>query len=159
MDEGMIKFVTGDLFDSGAEAIVNAVNCVGVMGRGIALQFKKRYPDNFRAYELACKSGEVVPGKMFVFEGSQSANPKYIINFPTKRHWRDASRIEDIETGLVDLANVVARRRISSVALPALGAGLGGLDWLVVKGKIATELNRLPGVNCEVFEPKGAFSA
>ena len=102
----MIKFITGNLFDSNAEAIANTVNCVGVMGRGVALQFKKLYPGNFTAYELACSRNEVIPGKMFVYELDSLINPKYIINFPTKRHWRGASRIEDIESGLADLLRV-----------------------------------------------------
>jgi O-acetyl-ADP-ribose deacetylase (regulator of RNase III) len=155
----MIRFVTGDLFDSTAEAIVNTVNCVGVMGRGIALQFKKRYPDNFRAYELACKRSEVIPGKMFVFEENPFVRPKYIVNFPTKRHWRGASRIADIEAGLADLVRVITERRISSIALPPLGAGLGGLDWAVVREKIEAAFSCLTDVDIEVFEPDGAPSA
>ena len=155
----MIRFVTGNLFNSNAEAVVNTVNCVGVMGRGIALQFKNKYPDNFKAYELACKRGEVIPGKMFVFELNQLVNPKYIINFPTKRHWRGVSRIEDIEAGLVDLVDVITQRQISSIALPPLGAGLGGLDWTVVREKIEFSLCRLSEVDIEVFEPNGTPSA
>ena len=152
----MIKFVTGNLFDSNAEAIVNTVNCVGFMGRGVALQFKKIYPDNFKAYELACKRGEIVPGKMFVFELNQLINPKYIVNFPTKRHWRGASRIEDIESGLIDLAAIITERQISSVALPPLGAGLGGLDWRVVRAKIEAALSHLSDVEIKVYEPTGS---
>ena len=149
----MIRFVTGNLFDSDTEALVNTVNCVGVMGRGVALQFKKLYPDNFRAYELACKRNEVVPGKMFVFELHRIVNPKYIINFPTKRHWRGASRIEDIESGLIDLVSVIAKLQISSIALPPLGAGLGGLDWKIVREKIENALSHLSDVDILVYEP------
>jgi O-acetyl-ADP-ribose deacetylase (regulator of RNase III) len=94
------------LLQSEAEAAVNAVNCVGVMGRGIALLFKNNYPDNFKAYAEACKRGGIVPGKMFVYENSRLINPKYIINFPTKRHWRDSTRIEDVELGLSDCSAV-----------------------------------------------------
>ena len=155
----MIKFVTGNIFNSDVEAIVNTVNCVGVMGRGIALQFKKHYPDNFNAYVLACKRNEVVPGKMFIFELDQLTAPKYIINFPTKRHWRGASRIEDIEAGLANLKEVILERQISTIALPPLGAGLGGLDWNVVREKITTELSQLYNVDITVFEPNGAPSA
>jgi len=151
----MLKFVSGDLFDSEAEAIVNAVNCVGVMGRGIALQFKRQYPGNFKAYETACKRGEVVPGKMFVFETNQPANPKYIINFPTKRHWRGASRLEDIEAGLVDLVEIIKQRQISSIALPPLGSGLGGLEWGVVRERMEAVLENLTGVSVEVYIPDG----
>ncbi|MDR1604457.1 MAG: macro domain-containing protein [Gracilibacteraceae bacterium] len=155
----MLRFVTGNLFDSKAEAVVNTINCVGVMGRGIALQFKKQYPDNFKAYELACKRGEVVPGRMFIFELTSLVNPKYIINFPTKRHWRGASRIEDIQDGLADLVEVVNERHIASLAVPPLGAGLGGLDWKLVKSKIEAALAPLADVDIEVFEPGGAPAA
>ena len=96
----MIEFKTGDILRADAEALVNTVNCVGIMGRGIALQFKNDFPDNFKAYEAACARDEVQPGRMFVFETGTLTNPKFIINFPTKRHWRGKSRIEDIESGL-----------------------------------------------------------
>jgi len=155
----MIKFVTGNIFCNNAEAVVNTVNCVGVMGRGIALQFKKHYPENYNAYELACKRNEVVPGKMFVFETNQLVNPKYIINFPTKRHWRGASRIEDIEVGLIDLVNVISELQISSIALPPLGAGLGGLDWNIVRKKISVKLGKLSNVDITVYEPSGTPSS
>src|SRR3984957_6977511 len=96
----MIRFTTGDILHADVEALVNTVNCVGIMGRGIALQFREAFPENFKAYEAACKREEVQPGKMFVFETGWMTNPKYIINFPTKRHWRGKSRIEDIGSGL-----------------------------------------------------------
>jgi O-acetyl-ADP-ribose deacetylase (regulator of RNase III) len=149
----MLTFVRGNIFDSDAEAIVNTVNCVGVMGRGIALQFKKRYPANFLAYELACKRGEVVPGKMFVHEMQQLTFPKYIINFPTKRHWKGASKIEDITLGLVDMKKVIADYSIGSVAIPPLGAGLGGLDWQAVKREIESALGGIGDVNVITYEP------
>ncbi len=100
----MIEFATGDLLKADAECLVNTVNCAGIMGRGIALQFKKFFPENFKTYADACKRQEVRPGRMFVFENNQITNPRYIINFPTKRHWRDGSRMEDIESGLRVLA-------------------------------------------------------
>ena len=125
----MIEYKQGNLLHSDAEAIVNTVNCVGVMGCGIALQFKKHYPENCKFYEAACTRGEVIPGKMLVYELVSLMNPRYIINFPTKRHWRGASRIEDIEAGLHDLVRVIQERNIKSVAVPPLGCGLGGLDW------------------------------
>jgi O-acetyl-ADP-ribose deacetylase (regulator of RNase III) len=149
----MLSYVNGNLFDSEAEALVNTVNCVGVMGRGLALQFKQNYPENFKAYENACKFGEIVPGKMFVFEVGSLCNPKYIINFPTKRHWRGASRIEDIETGLHDLVDVIKKMNIASVAIPPLGAGLGGLDWNLVKSKIEAVLSHLDSVSITVYQP------
>jgi O-acetyl-ADP-ribose deacetylase (regulator of RNase III) len=95
----MIELKCGDILKDESEALVNTVNCVGVMGRGIALQFKKAYPENFKAYATACQGGEVQPGRMFVFEIGQLTAPRYVINFPTKRHWRGKSRIEDIEAG------------------------------------------------------------
>src|SRR6266581_6095832 len=103
----MIAFVTGDILASDAEALVTTVNCVGIMGRGIALQFKKAFPANFKVYEAACKRGEVEPGRMFVFETGQLTNPRYIINFPTKRHWRGKSKLEDIDSGLAALVREV----------------------------------------------------
>ena len=155
----MIRYKTGDLFNDDAEAIVNTVNCVGVMGRGIALQFKKRYPDNFKAYEAYCKLGKMEPGHMFVYEMNTFINPKYIINFPTKRHWRGESRIEDIESGLIDLVKVIKDYGITSVAIPPLGSGLGGLDWNVVKDKIEKALANIEGVDVIVYEPSGAPKA
>ena len=97
----MIEFKTGDILRAEAEALVNTVNCVGIMGRGIALQFKNDFPENFKAYEAACEREEVQPGKMFVFETRTLTNPKFIINFPTKRHWRGKSRMEDIDSCLL----------------------------------------------------------
>ena len=152
----MISFRKGDLFDSDVEAYVNTVNCVGVMGRGVALQFKKRYPDNFKVYEGVCKRNEMLPGKMLVYETSSTVSPKYIINFPTKRHWRGASRIEDIETGLSDLVNVIQSKGIASIALPPLGCGLGGLNWDDVRVRLESALGRLNDVRIEVYEPSGA---
>jgi O-acetyl-ADP-ribose deacetylase (regulator of RNase III) len=149
----MLHFVTGDLFEQGAEALVNPVNCVGVMGRGLALQFKQMFPDNFKAYASACKRSEVQPGRMFVFEYGDGKIPRYIINFPTKRHWRDKSRMEDIQSGLIALAQEIERRQIKSIAIPALGAGLGGLDWLDVKQEIAGALENLLNAEVYMFEP------
>jgi len=152
----MIEFKTGDIFSEEVEAIVNTVNCVGVMGRGIALQFKKRFPENFKAYADVCKHEEVQPGKMFVHATGTLTNPKYIINFPTKRHWRGKSRIEDIDSGLTDLVQVIIEKNITSIALPPLGCGLGGLDWSEVQSKINEKLINLNSVQITVFEPKGA---
>ncbi len=149
----MIEYKSGDIFADDAEAIVNSVNCVGVMERGIALQFKNRFPDNFSAYAAACKRGEVVPGKMFVFETGQISNPRYIINFPTKRHWRGKSRIEDIESGLAALANEITERGIRSIAIPSLGSGLGRLDWDVVRVCMRNTLQPLDDVKIVAFTP------
>jgi len=155
----MITYKTGDIFREEADAIVNTVNCVGVMGRGIALQFKKQFPANFKDYEAACKGKKIVLGKMFVHETGSLIGPKYVINFPTKRHWRGASRMEDIEAGLQDLAAVLTELNIKSIALPPLGCGLGGLDWSDVRARIETALSRLSGIEIIVFEPKGAPQA
>jgi O-acetyl-ADP-ribose deacetylase (regulator of RNase III) len=149
----VIKYINGDLLKSDAEAIVNAVNCVGAVGRGIALKFKKSFPDNFDFYKAACKNGEVELGKMLTCHAGGLSNPKYVINFPTKYHWRDASRIEDIQEGLRDLARVLKSRRIRSVALSPLGCGLGGLNWDEVKPLMAAELSLLPEVDVSVHEP------
>jgi O-acetyl-ADP-ribose deacetylase (regulator of RNase III) len=150
-----IELRIGDLFAAGTDALVNTVNCVGIMGRGVALQFKKAYPLNFREYEAACKAGDVQPGRMFVYETGKFS-PRFIINFPTKRHWKGKSRIEDIESGLVALAHEVRERGIKSIAIPPLGAGLGGLDWDDVLPRIRSALQDIPGLDVVIFEPKGA---
>ena len=155
----MIRFTTGDILAEDAEALVNTVNCVGVMGRGIALQFKKAFPENFRVYAAACRRGEVQPGRMFVFETGALTNPRYIINFPTKRHWRGNSRIEDIDAGLKDLATVIRQRDIRSIAVPPLGAGLGGLEWSEVRPRIEETLRAFNDLDVVVFEPRGAPAA
>ncbi len=152
----MITFTRGDILKTQAEALVNTVNCVGVMGRGIALQFKRAFPDNFKAYAAACRRDEVQPGRMFVFDTGKLTLPRYIINFPTKRHWRGKSRIEDIRAGLVALVQEVQARDIRSIAVPPLGAGLGGLDWSQVRALVEEHLSALDGVAIEVFEPDAA---
>jgi O-acetyl-ADP-ribose deacetylase (regulator of RNase III) len=149
----MIEFAIGDIFEARAEALVNAVNCVGVMGRGVALQFKRAFPENYEVYVAACGRGEVRTGCMFVFETGRQNHPKYIVNFPTKRHWRGASRMEDIEAGLVALKGEIERRGIRSIAVPALGAGLGGLRWEDVRARIEGVLGDLPDTRVTVFEP------
>ena len=150
----MLRFTTGDILAEDAEALVNTVNCVGVMGRGVALQFKKAFPENFRAYARACQGGEVKLGAMFVFETGALTNPRTIINFPTKRHWRGNSRIEAVEAGLQDLVHVVRGRGIRSMAVPPLGCGLGGLDWSIVRPRIEEALGSLNSLEVVVFEPR-----
>ena len=139
-----------------AEALVNTVNCVGVMGRGIALQFKEHFPENFKAYAAACKREEVQPGRMFITERGGLGLPHYLINFPTKRHWKGKSRLSDIEAGLSALAADIHRLKITSIALPPLGAGLGGLDWADVRPLIVAALDNLPDVQVIVYEPTEA---
>lgn len=155
----MVQLQSGDILNADVEALVNTVNCVGIMGRGIALQFKNMFRENFEAYADACARNEVQPGKMFVFETRHLTNPRYIINFPTKRHWKGKSRIEDIEAGLKGLVNEVQRRGIKSVAIPPLGSGLGGLDWSEVKPLILEAAKELRGVDVHVYEPRGAPDA
>lgn len=149
----MIEFKTGDLLHEPADALVNTVNCVGVMGRGLAAQFKQAWPANFRAYADACRAGDVVPGRMFVCETGRLTPPRFIVNFPTKRHWREPSRMEDIDAGLVALVAEVRRRGIRSLAVPPLGAGLGGLAWADVRARIERAMGELVDVKVMVFEP------
>ena len=144
----MIQFKQANLLESDADAIVNTVNTVGIMGKGIALQFKNQYPNNYKLYATACKAKEVVVGKMFVTEEtSLLGGKKIIINFPTKTDWRKPSEYSYIETGLQDLAKVIQERNIKSIAIPPLGAGNGGLDWNRVKAIIE---HYLTNVHCDV---------
>src|SRR5260370_13224320 len=155
----MIELTHGDILQADTEALVNTVNCVGVMGRGIALQFRKAFLENFKAYEAACERGEVRPGKMLVFETGRLTGPRYIINFPTKRHWKGKSRMEDIDAGLSALVQEIRKRGIGSVAVPPLGCGLGGLHWGEVRPKIVSAFEELPKVRVLLFEPAGAPKA
>ena len=155
----MLQFVRdGNLLESDVEAVVNTVNTKGVMGKGIALQFKRAFPANFDAYRAACAADRVRLGEMFVTETGRLANPRLIINFPTKGHWKSRSRLTDVETGLEDLRRVLIERQVRSVALPPLGCGLGGLSWSDVRPLIERALNDLP-VDVTVFEPGGAPQA
>lgn len=139
----MIEHTTGDILLADAEALVNPVNCVGVMGRGLALQFKQAHPQNFCAYKAAYDRHEVRPGKMFVFATGTHTNPTHIINFPTKRHGRDKSQLQDIQSGLADLAHLITRQPFRSIAVPPLGSGLGGLEWGLVRAEIEAALGVL----------------
>lgn len=150
----MIISTRGDLLKVKTEALVNTVNTVGVMGKGLALQFKIAYPDNYRAYRKACNDKILQPGKMFVFYLEKTC--QYIINFPTKRHWRDKSRLVDIEAGLRDLVRTIKEKDIKSVAIPPLGCGLGGLSWSqevkpLIEGAFA-ELSEV--IEVLLFEPR-----
>ena len=149
----MIYSVCGDIFASDAEALTNPVNCVGVMGKGLALQFKHRFPDNFKAYREACNNSEVKVGRMFVFGLQRQRNPRWIINFPTKNHWLYPSKLEYISEGLRDLVTVVKDKGMKSIAIPALGCANGGLDWSVVDKLIRTAMQKLEHVNVLLFEP------
>jgi len=151
----MIEPTQGNLLRADVEALVNTVNCVGFMGKGIALQFKKAFPRNFLEYQRACRAEEVRPGRILVHETGTLSNPRYILNFPTKRHWRGHSLIEDIRSGLVALVAEIERRGIRSVAVPPLGCGNGGLDWEVVRPLILEAFSNLPKVRVLLFEPAG----
>lgn len=152
----MVELTHGDILQADTEALVNTVNCVAVMGRGIALQFRKAFPENFKAYARACEHEEVRPGKMHIYETGLLTGPRFIINFPTKRHWKGKSRVEDIDAGLGALVDEISKRGIRSVAVPPLGCGLGGLDWKVIRPKIIKAFEWLPDVRVVLFEPKGA---
>jgi O-acetyl-ADP-ribose deacetylase (regulator of RNase III) len=152
----MIHHVSGNLLQADAEALVNTVNTVGVMGKGIALQFRQAYPDNLKLYQAACKRGEVQPGRMLVFTTGRLDNPRYVINFPTKRHWKGQSRMEDIESGLSALVAEVRTRGIRSIAVPPLGCGNGGLDWNAVRPRIEAAFAELPDVDVFLYAPEGA---
>ena len=154
----MIEYTHGDLLSADAEALVNTVNTVGIMGKGIALQFKQAFPANFKAYEAACKQNEVKTGTMFVFHMNTLQNPKIIINFPTKEHWKSRSRLKDIEVGLRDLVAVLSAEKIASVALPPLGCGNGGLAWAQVRPIIESALRECD-TKVLLFAPEGAPAA
>ena len=155
----MIQNATGNLLQTDVEALVNTVNCDGFMGKGIALQFKQAWPENFDAYARACRVKEVRPGQMFIWETGRMMNPRYIINFPTKRHWRGKARMEDIRSGLRALVADVRRLGIQSIAVPPLGCGNGGLDWDDVRPLIEAAFAELPEVEVFLFSPLGAPAA
>ena len=156
----MIELTKGNLLEASAEALVNTVNTAGIMGKGIALQFKQAYPQMFRAYERGCQAGDVKLGTVQVFDlGGLVGGPRWIINFPTKGHWRAGSRMADIETGLQDLVATIKRLHIRSIAVPPLGCGNGGLDWNEVRPRIESAFVELPEVRVLVFAPGGAPEA
>lgn len=154
----MIEYKKGNILAEDVEAIVNTVNCVGIMGRGIALQFKNAYPDNFKAYAAACKRNEVQPGRMFIYDTGRLTNPRYIVNFPTKRHWKGKSRMEDVDAGLAALVAEIRARQIRSIAIPPLGSGLGGLDWAKVRPRIESAMGGIGNVKVVIFEPGEAVA-
>jgi O-acetyl-ADP-ribose deacetylase (regulator of RNase III) len=153
----MMRFIQGNLLDADVEAVVNTVNTVGVMGKGIALMFKERFPENYQAYAAACRSGQVRLGEMFVTSGVELQGPRWIVNFPTKDHWRHRARLEWVRDGLVALKAVILEKHIRSIAIPPLGCGNGGLDWQLVRPMIASELAELEEVDIIVYEPTAAY--
>lgn len=148
----MIKFVKGNLLNANTEALVNTVNTVGVMGKGIALQFKNCFPNNFKIYHDACKNKTFTTGQILTVQEGDLLNQKYILNFPTKAHWRSPSKIEYIETGLVALKNEIKKHKIKSIAIPPLGCGNGGLNWKIVKELMVGELEDLD-LEIHIYEP------
>lgn len=153
----MINFTHGNLLKAPAEALVNTVNTHGVMGKGIALQFKNAYPDMYQAYEEACRAGTVTLGRMHVYDlGGLADGPRWIINFPTKGHWRSRSQLNHIKEGLADLVVTVERLGIRSLAVPPLGCGNGGLSWAEVRPMIEAAFADVHGVDVMVYPPDGA---
>lgn len=154
----MIEVGSGDLLNADVEALVNTVNTVGVMGRGLALQFKRQFPVNFGLYAAACAAGEVEIGRMLVVETKKLTGPRYIINFPTKQHWRNPSRLEYIRAGLNALVEEIHASRLRSIAIPPLGCGNGGLAWKDVEPLIERALLALPEVRVVVFGPGASLA-
>lgn len=153
----MIRFAQGNLLESPAEALVNTVNTVGVMGKGIALMFKERFAKNFRLYSEACKARQIQTGQVFVTENNELDGPKWIVNFPTKRHWRQPSKLDWITEGLCDLRRFIIENEVRSIAIPPLGSGNGGLEWEVVKQEITRTLSDLQNVEVVVYEPTAKY--
>lgn len=153
----MIRFTTGNLLDAPAEALVNTVNTVGVMGKGIALMFKEKFPENARLYERACAGEELAAGSLFVTENSDMFGPRWIVNFSTKKHWRHPSKMEWIRNGLKELREFIIDNNVRSIAIPPLGAGNGGLEWADVRIEIERALANLPEVEVTVFEPTAKY--
>lgn len=151
----MIRYVRGNLFESKAEALVNTVNCVGIMGKGIAYQFRRAYPAMFKDYERRCRLGEIKLGQVTDY----IENGRRIINFPTKGHWKSASKLQDISEGLIALKDLLLRNHIRSVALPPLGCGNGGLSWPLVRQEVDRILGDIDEVLVEAYEPAGDFGA
>lgn len=149
----MLNFTTGNLLEARAQVLVNTVNTVGVMGKGIALMFKDRFDDNYRQYTAACKAHEVRTGYMFITQPSELDGPRWIVNFPTKQHWRSPSKLEWVTEGLQDLRKFLIDNKVKSIAIPPLGAGNGGLDWETVKLEIERALGDLADIEITVFEP------
>ena len=153
----MIEYTQGNLLDADVEALVNTVNTVGVMGKGIALMFKESFPENYKAYAIACEADEIVVGEVFSTYRTDMYGPKWIVNFPTKKHWRHPSKLEWIEAGLEDLRSFIVENKVRSIAIPPLGAGNGGLNWTDVRPLVDRILGDLPDTKIVVFEPTSKY--
>jgi O-acetyl-ADP-ribose deacetylase (regulator of RNase III) len=156
--DAMITKTRGNILQADTEAIVNTVNTVGVMGKGIALQFKETYPQNYLLYREAAERNEIAIGKVFLTETGRLANPRYIINFPTKVHWKEKSKYEYIESGLDDLVETVRQKEIRSIAIPPLGCGNGGLDRKKVKNMMVEKLSGLNELEIVLYEPSSEIA-
>lgn len=152
-DSNMMRFTQGNLLEARVDAVVNTVNTVGVMGKGIALMFKERFPENYKAYAAACKAGQVRVGEMFTTSVAELDAPRWVINFPTKKHWLQPTKLEWVRSGLVALKDVIREKHIKSIAIPPLGCGNGGLNWTVVRALIESSLDELKDVEIFVYEP------
>lgn len=158
----MLEFARGNIFEADVQALVNTVNTVGVMGKGIALQFSRQFPEIMPIYEAACKSGSLVVGTVQTIPLSRltgMSGPQFIINFPTKKHWKGNSKLEYIESGLQSLRDEIAKHGITSIAVPPLGCGLGGLEWSDVRKLIVDSLADIRDVRVVVYEPAGTPAA
>lgn len=156
-----VIYKQGDLFLDQSEAIVNTVNCVGVMGKGVALEFKRRWPENFKQYKKVCSAKQLTPGKVFIFDRGtllDQGNPRYLVNFPTKNHWREKSKLSYIEEGLDDFIKQLIKLDIKSVALPPLGCGNGGLPWEEVRALIEEKLSSIEGIDFIVYGSKNSIA-
>lgn len=153
----MIHYTSGNLLEANVDALVNTVNTVGVMGKGIALMFKDRFPKNMSEYAKACKAQQVATGQMFVTQTDELMGPQWIVNFPTKQHWRSKSKMEWVVDGLTDLKRFIVENNVQSIALPPLGAGNGGLNWTDVKPQIETALADLESVDIYIYEPTAKY--
>lgn len=151
-----LEIVRGDLFDAKVDALIHPSNCVATFGGGLSRQFRNRFPEIVLPYQRACKSGSIRPGHIHVYD-RETDSPRFIISLPTKRHWRDPSKIEDIATGLDALVDAVAALHIISVAIPPLGCGLGGLDWLDVEPLITAAAARM-NARVVVYSPDASRS-
>ncbi|WP_338759666.1 macro domain-containing protein [Bernardetia sp. ABR2-2B] len=149
-----MNYTKGNILESSTEVIINPVNTVGVMGKGLALAFKKEFPHNYKIYKEACKNKTIDIGKLLLVDESNLERKKFIINFPTKKHWRNPSKIEYIEEGLKDLVQILKNNNFESMAIPALGCGLGGLEWEDVRLLLENHLGNLEEIEIVIYEPK-----
>ncbi|WP_338793548.1 macro domain-containing protein [Bernardetia sp. MNP-M8] len=152
-----MNYTKGNILESNTEVIINPVNIVGVMGKGLALAFKKQFPHNYKIYKEACKNKTINIGKLLLVSDfnneSNLERKQFIINFPTKKHWRSPSKMEYVEEGLKDLVRIIETQKFESMAIPALGCGLGGLEWEDVRFLLEKYLEKIEGIKITIYEP------